>query len=69
MVIIHTLFSYTKTVEETMKAGLRGGCDLDCGSFYSKNGQVIFNDYSIVQAELYTRFNTQACMYVCMYNS
>ncbi len=23
-----------------MKAGLRGGCDLDCGGFYKDNGQV-----------------------------
>ena len=23
-----------------MRAGLRGGCDLNCGSFYQKNAQV-----------------------------
>ena len=23
-----------------MRAGLRGGCDLDCGGFYQKNGMV-----------------------------
>ena len=23
-----------------MAAGLKGGCDLDCGSYYQNNGQV-----------------------------
>ena len=31
---------YTKTPEDTVAAALKGGTDLNCGSFYQKNGQV-----------------------------
>ena len=41
--IYHALFyntRYTDTAEDTVKVGLRGGCDLDCGGFYQANGMV-----------------------------
>ena len=30
------MYSYTSTPEDTVKVGLRGGCDLDCGGFYQQ---------------------------------
>ena len=34
-------FRYTTTPEDTVAAALKGGTDLNCGSFYQKNGQVV----------------------------
>ena len=34
------IYRYTKTPEDTVAAALKGGTDLNCGSFYQKNGQV-----------------------------
>ena len=34
------MYSYTSTPEDTVKVGLRGGCDLDCGGYYQKYAQV-----------------------------
>ena len=31
---------YTNTTEDTVAVALKGGTDLNCGSFYQKNGQV-----------------------------
>ena len=39
------MYRYTSTPEDTVKAGLRGGCDLNCGSFYQKNGMVCVGAY------------------------
>ncbi|XP_065828934.1 uncharacterized protein [Oscarella lobularis] len=49
---IMSTHGYTKTPEDTVAAGLKGGCDLDCGSFYSKNGQTAFDKKTITEDDL-----------------
>ena len=34
-------FSYTSNPADTVAAGLLGGCDLDCGSYYQEYAQVL----------------------------
>ena len=36
--------SYTSNPADTVAAGLLGGCDLDCGSYYPKNAQVYISN-------------------------
>jgi beta-glucosidase-like glycosyl hydrolase len=43
---------YTNTSDQTVAAGLKGGCDLDCGSFYPKNGVNAYNDKAIGEEDL-----------------
>lgn len=36
--LIHSMpYSYTSNANDTVAAGLKGGCDLDCGAFYTLN--------------------------------
>ena len=38
--IKHYSCRYTSTPADTVAAGLLGGCDLDCGSYYQQHAQV-----------------------------
>ena len=37
------VISYTSTPTDTMAAGLKGGCDLNCGSFYQSHAMVSYS--------------------------
>ncbi|XP_065885416.1 uncharacterized protein [Dysidea avara] len=43
---------YTSNNADTVAAGLRGGCDLDCGSFYPSHAQEAIDDKTITEADL-----------------
>ena len=67
--IIYT-YSYTSTYSQTVAAGLKGGCDLDCGhqEIYQKYGMDAYNnknigldDLDLAMKRLFTS------RYVCMY--
>jgi beta-glucosidase-like glycosyl hydrolase len=45
---------YTDTPEATVAAGLKGGCDLDCGGYYQKYGQVAIDKKTITEDDLDT---------------
>ncbi|XP_065885422.1 uncharacterized protein [Dysidea avara] len=43
---------YTSNPADTVAAGLLGGCDLDCGSYYPKNAQEAINKKTITEADI-----------------
>ena len=40
LMITICIYRYTSNPADTVAAGLLGGCNLDCGSFYQLHGQV-----------------------------
>ncbi|XP_065183747.1 uncharacterized protein LOC135814545 isoform X1 [Sycon ciliatum] len=49
---IMSAHQYTKTPEDTVAAGLHGGCDLDCGGFYPGNTQTALDKKTITEGDL-----------------
>ena len=56
--------SYTKNANDTVAAGMKGGCDLDCGAFYTLNAYNAYLSRTISRDDLelaMTRLFTARC--------
>ena len=49
---IYTQHHYTQTIEDTVALALHAGTDLDCGGFYTNNGQAALDNKTIVEADI-----------------